>query len=73
MLHLTVQIHGHLRSYSSLMRENNPVAVAGCPPDDFSATGQLWGNPLYNWEYHKKTEYDWWIEENRVIVSNYMM
>ena len=34
--------------------ENNlPVAVAGCPPDGFSATGQLWGNPLYRWDYHK--------------------
>lgn len=38
-----------------------PVAVAGCPPDGFSATGQLWGNPLYDWEYHKKTGYKWWI------------
>lgn len=38
-----------------------PKAVAGCPPDGFSATGQLWGNPLYDWDYHEKTEYQWWI------------
>lgn len=40
----------------------NPTALAGCPPDAFSVTGQLWGNPLYNWEYHKKTSYAWWIQ-----------
>ena len=40
----------------------NPTAVAGCPPDAFSATGQLWGNPLYDWEHHKKTGYRWWIK-----------
>ena len=40
--------------------ENLPVAVAGCPPDAFSATGQLWGNPLYKWDYHRQTDYDWW-------------
>jgi 4-alpha-glucanotransferase len=40
----------------------NPVAVAGCPPDGFSKTGQLWGNPLYDWEYHKKTSYAWWSQ-----------
>ena len=39
-----------------------PTAVAGCPPDAFSATGQLWGNPLYNWEYHEKTGFDWWMK-----------
>ena len=39
-----------------------PKAVAGCPPDGFSADGQMWGNPLYDWDYHKKTEYAWWIE-----------
>ncbi len=38
-----------------------PTAVAGCPPDGFSATGQLWGNPLYDWDYHKKTGFKWWI------------
>lgn len=40
----------------------HPIAVAGCPPDAFSPTGQLWGNPLYAWEYHKKTSYAWWIQ-----------
>lgn len=39
-----------------------PIAVAGCPPDAFSATGQLWGNPLYRWDYHKETEYAWWMK-----------
>lgn len=38
-----------------------PTAVAGCPPDGFSATGQLWGNPLYRWEYHRDTGYEWWM------------
>ena len=42
--------------------DNMPVAVAGCPPDGFSATGQLWGNPLYDWEYHKETRYRWWMD-----------
>lgn len=44
-----------------LDEENIPTAVAGCPPDAFSATGQLWGNPLYRWDYHEKTGYAWWI------------
>ena len=39
-----------------------PTAVAGVPPDGFSATGQLWGNPLYDWKKHKETGYAWWIQ-----------
>jgi 4-alpha-glucanotransferase len=39
-----------------------PKGVAGCPPDFFSETGQLWGNPLYDWEYHKQTGYTWWMQ-----------
>lgn len=39
-----------------------PIAVAGCPPDAFSDTGQLWGNPLYDWNYHRKQKYNWWMQ-----------
>ncbi len=42
----------------------NPIEVAGCPPDAFSDDGQLWGNPLYDWEYMKKDGYSWW--KNRI-------
>ena len=45
-----------------LNEENIPIGVAGCPPDAFCATGQLWGNPLYKWEYHAQTDYEWWIK-----------
>lgn len=42
--------------------ENNiPTAIAGCPPDAFSADGQVWGNPLYRWDLHQATGYDWWV------------
>lgn len=44
-----------------LDEKQNPIAVAGCPPDAFSVTGQLWGNPLYRWEKHIDTGYEWWI------------
>lgn len=42
-----------------------PSAVAGVPPDYFSATGQKWGNPLYDWKEHKKEGYRWWIDRVR--------
>ena len=45
--------------------------VAGCPPDYFSADGQLWGNPLYNWPYHKQTGYVWWVRRVRHALGIY--
>ena len=43
-----------------LGRDMTPVLVAGVPPDIFSSEGQLWGNPIYDWEHHKKTDFAWW-------------
>lgn len=44
-----------------LRPDGHPSVVAGVPPDYFSATGQLWGNPLYNWKAHRVQNYDWWV------------
>ncbi len=46
-----------------------PIEVAGVPPDYFSETGQLWGNPLYDWQYHEKTKYDWWAKRIKNMLS----
>ncbi|MBD2176207.1 4-alpha-glucanotransferase [Pseudanabaena sp. FACHB-1998] len=52
----------------SLDPETYEVALmAGVPPDYFSATGQLWGNPVYNWEYLQETEFCWWIDRFRFL------
>jgi len=44
-----------------LTRDKRPRLVAGVPPDYFSKTGQLWGNPVYDWDQLEKTRFDWWI------------
>ncbi|QDR83216.1 bifunctional glycogen debranching protein GlgX/4-alpha-glucanotransferase [Sporomusa termitida] len=46
-----------------------PVKVAGVPPDYFSASGQLWGNPLYDWEQMKKDDYHWWRQRLAVLIK----
>ncbi len=46
-----------------------PTSVSGVPPDYFSETGQLWGNPLYDWDFHEKTGYQWWISRIRRQLS----
>ncbi len=54
-----------------LRKDGNPKAVAGVPPDYFSADGQLWGNPLYDWEAHEATGFTWWIERVRSNLDFY--
>ena len=48
-----------------------PTAVAGCPPDSFSAEGQLWGNPLYKWDLMKETGFEWWIRRLSAAAKMY--
>ena len=49
----------------------NPTAVAGVPPDYFSETGQLWGNPLYDWDKMRRDGYSWWVERMRMALTLY--
>ena len=57
--------------FFQLDRQGKPKEVAGCPPDGFSADGQLWGNPLYNWRAMKKDGYAWWTARIRQQLRFY--
>ncbi len=48
-----------------------PTHVAGCPPDPFSPDGQLWGNPVYDWQTHAETDYEWWTERMKRSMRLY--
>lgn len=51
--------------------EGNPLFVSGVPPDYFSATGQLWGNPVYDWDALRQVRYDWWIRRFEHNLSTF--
>ena len=51
--------------------ECKPIAVAGCPPDAFSADGQLWGNPLFRWDVMKQDDYSWWTKRIKAMADLY--
>ena len=57
--------------YFELDKDLKPINVAGCPPDTFSKTGQLWGNPIYNWAEHEKDNYKWWIKRIEASLKLY--
>jgi 4-alpha-glucanotransferase len=59
------------REFFLLDQNGRPAEVSGVPPDYFSATGQLWGNPIYNWERLKETNYQWWVERMRSALRLY--
>ncbi|MBU1094420.1 MAG: 4-alpha-glucanotransferase [Firmicutes bacterium] len=52
-------------NYFDLNEKRLPNHIAGVPPDNFSKDGQLWGNPLYNWDFLEKNEFDWWVDRVR--------
>ncbi len=54
-----------------LDKEKKPIAVSGVPPDYFSETGQLWNNPVYDWDYLKKTKYEWWVRRMSATFGRY--
>ena len=54
-----------------LDEEKKPKEVAGCPPDGFSATGQLWGNPLFDWEYMARDGFSWWVSRIKYLTHVY--
>jgi len=56
-----------------LDKECKPITVAGCPPDVFTEDGQLWGNPIYNWDYIEKTNFKWWVDRMKQNAELYDM
>ena len=58
-------------NYFLLDRSKTPIDVAGCPPDAFTAKGQLWGNPLYRWDVMEHEHFRWWIDRIRSATSTY--
>ncbi len=62
------------KSMFKLDSKGHPIEVAGVPPDYFSATGQLWGNPHYDWDAHEKTGYEWWLRrmERQLELVDYV-
>ena len=66
--HDSVDVWAHPELFK-LDSEGNPLVVAGVPPDDFSETGQLWGNPLYDWDRMQGDNFNWWVERMRATLD----
>jgi 4-alpha-glucanotransferase len=68
--HNSSDVWAHPEVFKLDPETGDPTDVAGVPPDYFSATGQLWGNPLYNWEHLQHTGFDWWVRRVKEILAH---
>jgi 4-alpha-glucanotransferase len=66
--HDSADVWAH-RELFRLDADGRPSVLAGVPPDYFSATGQLWGNPHYRWDVLRETGYAWWVERFRAVLA----
>jgi 4-alpha-glucanotransferase len=66
--HDSADVWAHRESFQ-LDAEGRPSVLAGVPPDYFSATGQLWGNPHYRWDVLRESGYAWWVERFRAVLA----
>ena len=64
----TVQTSGRIRNFSSWMKTADRPRRRAARRMAFSAVGQLWGNPLYDWDYHKKTCFAWWLKRLKKLL-----
>jgi 4-alpha-glucanotransferase len=67
--HDSADVWSQSATFSLDVRTREAAIMAGVPPDYFSATGQLWGNPTYNWGHLKKRKFDWWIQRFRTLLD----
>ena len=55
--------------YFIINEKHEPIKVGGCPPDEFTADGQFWGNPIYDWQELKNDEFQWWVDRLRINMK----
>ncbi|MEM8602730.1 MAG: 4-alpha-glucanotransferase [Cyanobacteria bacterium P01_H01_bin.121] len=67
--HDSVDVWAYPENFALNPDTNQPAQMAGVPPDYFSATGQLWGNPVYNWEHLEYTNFDWWVRRFEALLT----
>jgi 4-alpha-glucanotransferase len=67
--HNSAEVWGNPEIFKLAPQTLEPAFMAGVPPDYFSATGQLWGNPVYNWDKLQETQFAWWIERFKATLQ----